>query len=117
MAWGSELCEKLQKLQNWAARAITKSSYDVPSTSLLEELNWNRIFINRRKQKAILMHNTIYKRTPLYLQEMFTFKENNYNLRDSDDKLIVRRPRTKYLKVHLAAMVRCCGTICQNLLD
>ena len=80
---GSELCEKLQKLQNRAARAITCSSYDIGTTSLLEELKWNKLVINRKKQKAILMHKTIKKMTPQYLQEMFTFKENDYSLRDS----------------------------------
>ena len=65
---GIELCEKLQKLQNRAARAITCSSYDIRSTSLLEELNWNKLAINRGKQKAILMYKTINKRTQQYLQ-------------------------------------------------
>ena len=44
------------------------------------------------------MHKTINKMTPQYLQEMFTFKENDYSLRDSDNKLIVPQPRTEYLK-------------------
>ena len=53
---------------------------------------------NRKKQKAILMHKSINKTTPYYLQEMFTFNENVYDLRDSDNKLIIPRPRTEYLK-------------------
>ena len=81
-----------------AARAITCASYDIRTTSLLEELKWNKLVINRKKQKAILMHKTIKKMTPQYLQEMFTFKENDYSLRDSDNKLIVPQPRTEYLK-------------------
>ena len=46
------------------------------------------------------MRNTINKRTPLYLQALliFTFKENVYSLRDSDNKLTVPRLRTEYLK-------------------
>ena len=44
------------------------------------------------------MHKTIKKMTPQYLQEMFTIKENDYSLRDSDNKLIVPQPRTEYLK-------------------
>jgi hypothetical protein len=35
---GNKLSEKLQKLQNRAARVITRSSYDISSSSLLEEL-------------------------------------------------------------------------------
>ena len=33
-----------------------------------------------------------------HFKEMFTFKENDYSLRDSDNKLIVPQPRTEYLK-------------------
>ena len=64
-------------------------------TSLLEELNWNKLAINRRKQKVILMHNTINKRTSQYFQEMVAFKENAYRLRDFDNKLIIPQPRTE----------------------
>ena len=64
-----ELCEKLQKLQNRAARAITCASYDIRTTFPLEELKWNKLAINRKKQKAILMHKTIKKMTPQYLLE------------------------------------------------
>ena len=38
------------------------------------------------------------KVTPQYLQEMFTFKKNDYSLRDYDNKLIVPQPRTEHLK-------------------
>ena len=114
---GSELCEKLQKLQNRAARAITCASYDIRTTSLLEELKWNKLVINRKKQKAILMHKTIKKMTPQYLQEKFTFKENDYSLRDSDNKLIVPQPRTEYLKRSFSSVVHCCGIVSQDLLD
>ena len=44
---GSELCEKLQKLQNRAARAITRAFYDIRTTFLPEELKWNKLVINQ----------------------------------------------------------------------
>jgi hypothetical protein len=72
---GQKQSEKLQKLQNRAARVITHS--------LLEELNWESLSTKRLKQKAILMFNTINKHTPFYLQEMFFPSESVYNLRDS----------------------------------
>ena len=95
---GSKLREKLQKFQNRAARVITNSSYDVSSSSLLEALDWDKLYTDRMKQKAILMHKTINKRTPQYLLELFSFNEHIYDLRDSGNKLIVPRPRTDYLK-------------------
>ena len=69
---GKKQSKKLQKLQNRAARVITRSSYDISSSSLLEELNWESLSTKRLKQKAILMFNTINKHTPFYLQEMFS---------------------------------------------
>ena len=72
--------QEVTKITDRAARAITCASYDIRTTSLLEELKWNKLVINRKKQKAILMHKTIKKMTPQYLQEMFTFKENDYSL-------------------------------------
>ena len=35
---------------------------------------------------------------PDYLQELFHLRVNNYNLRDSDHKLELPKPRTEYLK-------------------
>ena len=95
---GKKQSEKLQKLQNRAARVITCSSYDISSSSLLEELNWESLSTKRLKQKAILMFNTINKHTPFYLQEMFSPSESVYNLRDSNGKLYVPKPRRDYLK-------------------
>ncbi len=95
---GKTLSEKLQKLQNRAARVITRSSYDVSSSSLLDELNWDTLSTMRLKQKANLVYNTINERTPLYLQQMFSPRENVYNLRDSQSKLFIPKPRTDYMK-------------------
>ena len=97
---GKKLSEKLQKLQNRAARVITHlmTSYDISSCSLLDELKWETLSSNRLKQKAILMFNTLNKRTPVCLQQMFSPSESTYNLRDSHGKLFVPRPHTDYLK-------------------
>jgi hypothetical protein len=37
----------MQKLQNRAARVITKSSYDVSSSILLEKLHWDNFVVRR----------------------------------------------------------------------
>ena len=97
---GKKLSEKLQKLQNRAARVITHlmTSYDISSCSLLDELKWETLSSNRLKQKAILMFNTLNKRTPVCLQQMFSPSESTYSLRDSYGNLFVPRPHTDYLK-------------------
>ena len=37
------LCQKLQKIQNRAARIITKSDYDIRSTDILGDLGWENL--------------------------------------------------------------------------
>ena len=62
---GNTLSDRLQILQNRAARVITRSSYDISSNLLLDQLKWNNLSVNRQKQKAILIavkHLSIYMR-------------------------------------------------------
>ena len=95
---GSQLSSKLQKLQNRAARVIAERSYETPSSNLLQELNWHKLNINRKKHKAILMYKTLNGNMPHYLQEIFTPRVSFYDLRDMENKLFVPKPRTEYLK-------------------
>ena len=50
----------LQKLQNRAARIITKASYLKRSRDLLTELRWLNLEAMRKRQKAILMFKIMY---------------------------------------------------------
>ena len=43
------LSDKLQKLQNRAARIIAKSPFDTSSDLLLSTLDWERLFLRNRK--------------------------------------------------------------------
>jgi hypothetical protein len=45
--------QKLQKMQNRAARIVTGSSYDVPSKELLRQLNWETLEERRGNKKAL----------------------------------------------------------------
>ena len=60
-----QLSEKLQKLQNRAIRAITKSSYDNSSKILLNSLGWDNLSTRRAKQKANLMCKCINNLPPV----------------------------------------------------
>ena len=93
-----QLADKLQKLPNSVARVITNSNYETKSASIFSMLNWDNLFNIRKKHKAILMYKTISKLMPDYLQELFHLRVNNYNLRDSDHKLELPKPRTEYSK-------------------
>ena len=50
--WGNcrrGLSDKLQKLQNKAARVVTFSNYNTQSSELLDELMWHNLEIRRSK--------------------------------------------------------------------
>ena len=93
-----QLCEKLQKLQNRAARVITKSSYNTNSSYLLNSLSWDNLSVRRTKQKANLMYKCVNKLAPNYLCNMFTTRTLPFDLCDASQKLYLPKPRTDYLK-------------------
>ena len=99
--WGDcnlTLSDKLQKLQNRASRAITRSNYDTSATFLLNLLNWDDLTTRRQKLKAILMFKTIDGLTLAYLQNSFSTRSTQYNLRNAEAKLELPLPRTNYGK-------------------
>ena len=63
----SYLSDKLQKLQNHAARVITKSPFHASSNHLLSTLSWKRLSLQRKKQKALMMNRTMNDLAPEYL--------------------------------------------------
>jgi len=92
------LAQQLQKLQNRAARAITKSNYEVRSKDLLEKLNWCTLDIRRKKQKLTLMYKIMNGRAPEYLRELFCKQTSNYRLRNNRECLKLPKPKTEYIK-------------------
>ena len=52
---GNHLADKVQDLQNRAARVILRASYDTSSSDLRNRLHWDSLCIRRKKLKAVLM--------------------------------------------------------------
>jgi hypothetical protein len=101
VAWSGisqTLSEQLQKLQNRAARVITKNNYETPSSELLGNLGWNKLADERNKQKSLLMFKARHGLVPTYIQNLFHSKENKYDLRKNVNALQIPKPRTEYLK-------------------
>ena len=72
--WGyiiKGLVDKLQKMQNRAARILTFSNYDVRSSVLLDELGWERLEYVRLKQLALTMYKIYNDLSPSYLRRIF----------------------------------------------
>ena len=76
----NKLTEKLQKLQNRTARVITKSSYEVSSSPLLDALGWEKLISNRQKHKASMVFKSLHNLTPVYLHNMFCNFNTHYGI-------------------------------------
>ena len=96
VVWGNcnkGLSEKLQRLQNRAARILMSASYDSNLDDLFRALGWRRLYYQRLEQKSIIMYKTLHGLTPDCLRSRFV-----YRLRNSENKLVLPQPRTDYLK-------------------
>ena len=92
------LSDKLQKLQNRAARVITKLPFDTISNHLLSTLDWERLSLRRKKQKALMMYKTINDLVPENLQILSSQRHSAYNLRNSEGSLSLSELNTNCLK-------------------
>ena len=90
-----KLSDKLQKLQNRAARVLTYSSFDTDASLLLESLGWKNLSTQHNLQKALLVYKSIHGLArPEYLLSKFVNHNNitPYSLHDSANKLAVPLP-------------------------
>ena len=104
VVWGNlTLSNKLQKLQNRAARILTFSSYDTDVEDLFSKLGWRKLSSQREMQKAIMVFRSLNGLTPEYLRELFVNRSDvtEYLLTDSVNKLAVPLPCTNFLKKQL----------------
>ena len=87
IAWGNcskTLSEKLQKLQNRAARILTSSSFDADTCYLLQQLGWKDLITQRQIQVALMVFKALNDLAPDYLSSTFTERSTSgYVLRDS----------------------------------
>ena len=94
------LAEKLQKLQNRAARILLSAPYDSSATDLFSRLHWKNLRNQRLFAKAVMMFKILNGQTPDYLSNKFIFRNDTtcYRLRNSDMRLALPQPRTHYVR-------------------
>ena len=105
--WGNcglVLKNKLQVLQNRAARIITNSPYEVRSYKILNKLGWDNLEMRRNKQKSTLMYNIVKGNAPISLKDLFVRSKelHEYDLRSSAVDLKLPLPHTEFLKRSLS---------------
>ena len=92
--------ERLQKLQNRAARLITFSDLNLRSSTLLGDLGWDSLEQRRSKQLAIILFKTLHNISPTRLSSISKAASSTHihNLRNLKYNLFVPRPSTKAVK-------------------
>ena len=92
---GKTLFDRLQKLQNRAARVLTFSRYDADANRLFRQLNWKDLSTQFQIQKALMVYKSLNDLVPGYLSSKFVKRyETRYSLRDSGNKVIGHIPPT-----------------------
>ena len=90
--------QKLQKLQNRAARIITGSNYDVPSKPLTETLGWRTIETAIQRETPVMVFKFVKGLSPQYVSELFVTSSTNacYNLRHTTTGLRLPKKLSSY---------------------
>jgi hypothetical protein len=98
--FGETQSNRLQKLQNRAARIILNMSNDVNHSIALCELGWEPLKTLRKKAKAKMMNKVLNKMGPKSLTNLFSYKcaKTNYHLRDISTGLCLPKPRSNNMK-------------------
>ena len=94
------LSDRLQKLQNRAARILMSANYDSNLNDLFRALRWRKLCHQRLEKKSIMLYKILHDMTPEYLRSGFVFRDsvNSYHLRNTENALALPKPRTDYLK-------------------
>ena len=93
------LIDKLQKLQNRAARVITGATYETRSHDVLKELHWQPLKERLKHKKLLFMRKIRNNELPISTTNMFDIKTNSrYNLRSNNRDFTLDKPNTNFMK-------------------
>ena len=107
------LSDKLQKLQNRAARAITKSPFHTSSSLLLAMLTWEKLSIRHKKQKALIIYKTLNDLAADCLQCFFTQR----HIKDCNLKKLEQETDTSFRSDQMCGQVLRRKKTCNQLLE
>ena len=89
------LLDKLQRVQNSAARLIFRCSRRTSASPLLAKLHWLPIYSRIEYKVATICYNIINGSAPAYFDDMLDIYVPSRNNRSADDDKILRIPKMK----------------------
>ena len=86
-------------MPNKAARIITGKSYEIRTSELLKELNWQTLEERRESGRFTFMFNVKNQEAPENMANLFRFSNNEkYDLRNNGINFQLDKPKTNFLK-------------------
>ena len=82
------IINRLQLIQNSAARLITRTKKHDHITGVLQALHWLPVEARIQYKILLLTYKALNGLAPLYLEELLVYKNNSRSLRSSDEKLL-----------------------------
>ena len=112
---GTTEINRLQKLQNRAARIVTNSSFDTPSNKLIEKLGWKTINELVDIDSKTMAFKSLNELAPPYLRSLFTknSQSTSYRLRITSSDLRLPKKGQKTARNAFRLGVRNFGTASQ----
>ena len=93
------LLEKMQKMENTAARVITGRRYEIATKEIFKELHWQPLADRWEKNKLLFMHKVKNGELPESMNQLFEISnDENYNLRSNGNDFFLQKPTTNYMK-------------------
>ena len=113
---GKNLRDKLQPLQNRAARVLTNSNYDADASILLNQLGWQKLETQRQIQKAVMVYKSLNCLAPDYMFSKLIPRSDLFNILITVVilKTSLLFPSHEPISIEIASATAglFCGTIC-----
>ena len=116
VVWGNcgiSIANRLQIIQNRAARIICGAPWDTSSTFVLDQLNWKPLSNRHQYNVSIWIYKILNNLAPPYLSAISAYSNNKYNFRQSKNNVFIPQPKTDFKKRSLSYR----GAIIWNNLD
>ena len=90
-----EQLNRLQRIQNIAARVVTRSKKSCHITPVLKELHWLPVRYHIVYKILLIVYKAVNGLSPLYISNLLNFYTSSRNLR-SNEKLLLIEPKSKH---------------------
>ena len=104
-------------MQNRTARILTGSSYEIPSSDLLRQLNWKTLKVRREKKEAIIKYKVKHGLASEAMDKLIQIANNHNNsLRNNLNYFVPDKPNSYFMKKSISySGAQCWNNLPSNL--